>query len=162
MKKIDNFINQYSLSKTLQFSLIPYGRTLEKFKKKGLLEEDEKRNAEYKKVKKIIDRYHKSFIDTVLKSVEDFDVSEYAELYFKSGKNDADKKKIKDLEAIYRKKISNALKGHKDFKKLFGKEIITEILPEFVTEKEEQESVAEFDKFTTYFSGFQENKKNMY
>ena len=47
VKKIDEFINCYSLSKTLRFSLIPMGKTEETFTEKLLLEEDENRAKEY-------------------------------------------------------------------------------------------------------------------
>jgi len=40
MKKIDCFINQYSLNKTLRFKLIPYGSTLDNFKARNILEQD--------------------------------------------------------------------------------------------------------------------------
>ncbi len=162
MKKIDSFINRYSLSKTLQFKLIPYGRTMEHFIAKGLLEQDDERAKEYKKVKKYIDRYHKAFIEEVLSSIQDFDVSEYADLYYKANKTDAEKKIMSELEMEYRKKIAISLKTHSKYKKLFNKEIITEILPDFLGSDEELETVAKFDKFATYFRGFQDNRKNMY
>ena len=62
MKKIDAFTNQYKLSKTLCFKLIPYGKTAEHFQEKLLLEKDEERSRAYAEVKKYIDRYHKYFI----------------------------------------------------------------------------------------------------
>jgi len=162
MKKIDSFINQYSISKTLQFSLIPQGKTLDNFTKKNVISEDSKRSEEYKKVKKIIDRYHKDYIDRVLGTLDEFDISEYKELYFKSNKTDNDKKKIEELESKYRKLISDKLTKNPEYKILFSKELITEALPEFVEKNEEKESVSEFDKFSTYFRGFYENRKNMY
>ncbi len=162
MKKIDSFINRYSLSKTLQFKLVPYGKTLENFLSKGLLDQDNERSAEYKNVKKYIDRYHKAFIEEVLSSIKDLDISEYADLYYKANKSDAEKKRMDMLEASYRKNISIEFKSHPNHKKLFGKEIITEILPDFLTNASEAEIAAKFDKFTTYFVGFQDNRKNMY
>ena len=40
MRKIDNFINRYPLSKTLRFSLVPIGKTEETFNAKQMLKED--------------------------------------------------------------------------------------------------------------------------
>lgn len=54
MKKLDQFTEQYPISKTLRFELRPIGRTLEHIDKKGLLKEDEERNESYKKMKKSI------------------------------------------------------------------------------------------------------------
>ncbi len=162
MKKINSFIKRYPLSKTLQFSLIPYGKTEENFTAAGFLEEDKDRDTEYKTVKKLIDRYHKVFIDRVLTSIDGFDVSEYAGLFYKSGKTDGDKKKMMELEAAYRKTIAKTLTGDAEYKKIFGQEIIKEILPAFLTDENELASASKFDKFTTYFVGFYENRKNMY
>ena len=90
--KIDSFINRYSLSKTLQFSLIPVGETEENFVIKKLLEEDEERAENYKKAKRIIDDFHKAFIDEALSQPMIIDVNDYAELYYRSNKTDKDKK----------------------------------------------------------------------
>lgn len=45
---------------------------------------------------------------------------------------------------------------------LFKKELIQKHLPEFVTDEEEKKMVDNFSKFTSYFTGFHENRKNMY
>lgn len=70
MKKIDNFTNKYSMSKTLRFRLIPQGKTEEHFEQKHL-KYDVDRAKEYELVKEFIDRYHKTFIEKVL-STEKF------------------------------------------------------------------------------------------
>ena len=66
MKKINQFINRYPLSKTLKFSLIPVGKTEENFNNALYLETDRERAEEYKKAKKLIDNYHRHFIEEVL------------------------------------------------------------------------------------------------
>ena len=65
--KSNIFTNQYSLSKTLRFELIPQGKTLEYINSKGLLDQDNNRAISYQKVKKIIDEYHKVFIEDSIK-----------------------------------------------------------------------------------------------
>ena len=66
MKHLSELTGLYSLRKTLIFELKPVGKTLEHIESKGLIAQDEKRAEEYKKVKDIIDRYHKDFITMCL------------------------------------------------------------------------------------------------
>lgn len=63
---LDGFTKKYQLSKTLRFELIPQGKTREHIEIKGLLQCDEQRAESYKKVKKIIDEYHKDFIEKAM------------------------------------------------------------------------------------------------
>ena len=65
-KNFEDFKRLYPLSKTLRFEAKPIGATLDNIVKSGLLDEDEHRAASYVKVKKLIDEYHKVFIDRVL------------------------------------------------------------------------------------------------
>ena len=163
MKKIDSFINLYPLSKTLQFQLVPQGKTLENFQRNvALLDADKKRAELYKKVKKYIDEYHKEFIDQALSKLNGLDVSGYASLYYKTDKTDADKKALQVEAEKLRKKILDGLKAHPDYKKLFEKEMIKELLPKFLKDATEREEAEFFETFTTYFRGFHENRKNLY
>lgn len=162
MKKIDNFTNQYSLSKTLRFSLIPIGKTEENFNNALLLKKDKERAQKYDKVKGYIDRYHKYFIDDVLSEVKLENIKEYAELYFKSDKTEKDIKNMDVLEAHLRKAVSSSFLKDERYKSLFEKEMIEKILPSFLTSKDELDDVLEFRNFTTYFTGFHNNRKNMY
>ena len=162
-KKTDNFINRYSISKTLQFRLIPVGDTEVNFSAKKLLEEDQLRADNYKKMKNIIDEYHKKFIDDVLSRPMIIDIKEYAELYYKSSKTDKDKKTIAALEDTFRKQIASAFTSHSDFKKLNKKELFEELLPAFIEGNEEYcDVLSSFSGFITYFTGFFENRNNMY
>ena len=162
MKKIDSFINRYPISKTLRFSLIPIGKTEENFIKADILKEDLVRDKEYKKVKKLIDKYHKHFLDSVLSTVVLDEIGDYSELYYLPGKTSKENEQMDVLEEKMRKTIASAFSKDKRFKSLFGREIIEEILPEFLTDEEEKKSVEAFCKFTTYFRGFNENRKNIY
>lgn len=162
MKKINNFINQYPLSKTLRFSLIPIGKTEENFKTAQLLENDKDRAEKYAKVKKYIDRYHKHFINDVLSNVKLDELTEYAELYFKSGKTDKELNTMSALETKMRKSIASSFTKDSRYSSLNKKELIEKILPEFLTSEEEKSDVESFFGFTTYFTGFNENRQNMY
>lgn len=158
----EQFINCYPLSKTLQFSLIPVGKTEDNFTKKLLLERDKQRAENYEKVKGYIDSFHKEYIESVLINARVEKVDKYADLYWKSNKDDSDAKAMESLENDMRKQISKQLTSTASFKRLFGKELICEDLPAFLTDKNEKETVECFRSFTTYFKGFNTNRKNMY
>lgn len=92
----EQFINCYPLSKTLQFSLIPVGKTEDNFNKNLLLEKDKQRAENYEMVKGYINRFHKEYIESVLSKARIEKVNEYADLYWKS------KKKSKQNGAVTR------------------------------------------------------------
>lgn len=158
----EQFINRYPLSKTLRFSLIPVGETENNFNKNLLLEKDKQRAENYEKVKGYIDRFHKEYIESVLSKARIEKVDEYANLYWKSNKDDSDIKAMESLENDMRKQISKQLTSTEIYKRLFEKELICEDLPAFLTDKNERETVECFRSFTTYFKGFNTNRKNMY
>ena len=160
---IDNFINLYPVTKTLRFKLIPVGKTEENFVNKRFLEEDEQRSADYKKMKVFIDNYHKKFIEEVLASscILDSKLNEYASLYT-SKRTDESREKMESIEADLRAQIANSFTKHKNFSKLEKKEMITELLHNDLTSEEDLAIVESFSKFTTYFTGFFQNRKNMY
>ncbi len=160
----EQFINRYQLSKTLRFSLIPIGKTEDNFNQKLLLENDKQRAENYEKVKGYIDRFHRNYIESVLVNTKVENVGYYADLYWKSNKDDSDIKTMESLEADMRKLISDQLtkKDKYKYKRLFSKELICDDLPLFLTDEKEKETVGNFSKFTTYFSGFYKNRENMY
>lgn len=61
MTNLTEFINLYSLQKTLRFELKPVGKTIEHINNNELLQRDEHRAESYIKAKAIIDEYHKDF-----------------------------------------------------------------------------------------------------
>ena len=66
---LQNFTNQYSLTKTLRFELKPVGKTKEYYKE--ILPNDKKRDKYYHKVvKPILDDLHNNFIVDSLKKVQ--------------------------------------------------------------------------------------------
>lgn len=162
MKKIEAFLNRYPISKTLRFSLIPIGKTEEHFNNALMLKNDKIRAEKYDKVKKYIDRYHKYFIDEILSDLNPEGIKEYAELYFKNNKTEKEQKNVVLLEEKLRKSIADSFTRSSQYKALFGKEMIEEILPSFLTEQEELNDVEAFYGFTTYFTSFYENRKNIY
>ncbi len=74
--KLEDFTNLYSLSKTLRFELRPIGKTRENIENGGLLRQDEDRAEKYVHIKKLIDEYHKAYIDKQLSGL----VLQYADI----------------------------------------------------------------------------------
>ena len=176
MNVIENFCgkeNGYSKSITLRNRLIPIGRTQENLEKLDMLSNDRKRAASYQEVKKLIDEFHRSFIQDVLSNAN----FEWGPLYdefdlYQSKTDKSEKAKIKpDLQKIQilmRSKIVKKFTSDERFKKLFAKELLSELLPEIIksadptTISNKEEALKSFDKFSTYFTGFHENRKNLY
>ncbi|MCD4693231.1 MAG: type V CRISPR-associated protein Cas12a/Cpf1, partial [Calditrichales bacterium] len=157
------------LQKTLRFELKPVGKTLEYIEEKGLINEDEKRAESYKEVKKIIDEYHKYFIDIALGYLKLEGMSDFFTLYFTQNKTDKEKKNFNIIQSRLRKQIAQSFSKNPNehikirFKNLFAKELIKKDLLDWESLDDDRLSfVREFEKFTTYFTGFHENRKNMY
>lgn len=169
-KHFDDFTHLYLISKTLRFELKPVGKTLDHINAKGFIDGEKKdsdiqRAEDYKKMKDIIDRYHKDYIERTLSvcSLPEDKLREYADLYTRKGEDEKAKEKIaKVLEAL-RKHIAKTLTSGKEYNRIFKKELIQEDLPAWKKlEKGDLETIEKFKNFTTYFSGFHENRKNMY
>jgi len=159
---LKKFTNLYQVSKTLRFELIPQGKTLEHIEKNGLLEQDEHRAESYILVKKIIDEYHKAFISGALENLKLNYLDDYLHYYQIPKRSEDEKKKFDEMQTKLRKQIADSFTKHAAYKNLFAKELIKEDLKAFVQTDEDKKLVEEFDNFTTYFTGFHENRKNMY
>lgn len=170
MKTFNHFSGLYPLSKTLRFKLIPIGKTLDNFINSGYLNEDINRAISYKKVKKIIDKYHKAYIEEALSNFElqfsdeghKNSLNEYYFYYHLNTKDNNRNENLKTVQDNLRKQISKQLKSTEAYKRLNKKELIKEDLPNFVESEEDKSLVNEFKDFTTYFTGFYENRENMY
>lgn len=109
-----HFTNLYSLSKTLRFELQPIGKTLENINANGFLTTDAHRAESYKKVKKLIDAYHKDYIEKVL---NEFKLNpEHLQLYFDLYSQATKDKQFKDVQDKLRKAIAGALKAEIDIR----------------------------------------------
>lgn len=167
-KTIGDFTGLYSLSKTLRFELKPVAQTLENIKNGHFLESDKKKADDYQDVKKIIDNYHKYFIDDVLtnasfdwKKLED-EINEYNKIKSDDSKLLAEQKRL-------REEILKLFTSDKRFKALAAptpKDLFNSILPDWFgktsTPDLNKAALETFQKFTSYFKGFQENRKNVY
>ena len=146
--KFDDFIHLYSLSKTLRFEARPIGETLHNFIKNGLLEQDEHRAESYVKVKKLIDEYHKAFIDRVLNDGclnyedkgENDSLTEYYALYSAPRKDEAEREHFKETQQHLRDQVVKKLTDDNAYKHLFSKELI-----ESYKDKEDKKKLNEAD-----------------
>ncbi len=164
----DSFTNKYPLSKTLRFELKPIGRTLENIKKKGLIEEDEQREKDFNKVKKIMDEYYKYFIEKCLFNIniEINKLKEFESVYINL-KKDPYNNKLKKIYGENQKRlrllIFNKIKQIDSFKNLFKKEILNNLI-NWIDKKrvDDLKLIKSFKGFTTYFTGFFKNRENVF
>lgn len=155
------FTHQYPVSKTLRFELKPINETTNHLVK--ILEQDECRSENYKKVKKLIDEYHKQFIERILGKMElSIDLlKKYAVLYHKR-RNNSEVKSFRSIQKDLRENVVKTFIEDETYKILFKQELIEKELPAFLKKEEDRKLVEEFKGFTTYFQGFNENRANMY
>ena len=183
--ELSKFTKLYPLSKTLRFELKPVDESADYIEQYGsdyikeLVKADDKRSGDYQKIKSLIDDFHRDYIDRRLSGQKeltapvDTDTGELvitpqdleAAFYTYSDlkNNPIEKKEWESCQADLRKKL---VKIFSDTSNLFGKTLITKSLPSYLKSmgrwEEHQELVESFGKFTTYFTGFDENRKNMY
>lgn len=189
MSKYSDFTGLYPLSKTLRFELKPIGKTKENIEKNGILERDNERAIAYKAVKKVIDEYHKYFIELKLANLvlKQNQLEEFYMLYHLPTSDQKRKTDLPKIQESLRKQISERFTKSEQYKRLFGKELIREDLTEFVStpyyekiirsvpgneqltddevkliQENTQREIAQFNDFTTYFVGFYDNRRNMY
>ena len=158
-KKMHRF---YPVSKTLRFELKPIGKTRENIEKEKLIETDEKRHKDFKKVKKYCDEVHKDFIEKTLKNVNLENLDKYYKLFNVENRNDEQKKEFSELQESLRKEIADAFKNAK-YSELLKADMIKKHLKEmYKNDIEKSSEIQQFEKFTTYFVGYNTNRENMY
>lgn len=158
-----NLRKLYPVQKTLRFELIPQGKTKENMEKEGIIREDEHRAKIYNKVKKYCDEYHKIFIEDCLKDIKLDNLNKYYELYSIDKKDEDQKEEFTKTQEKLRKQISESFKNNNKYKGLFQKDIIdTYLINMYKEDKQKLQDINEFNKFTTYFTGYNKNRENMY
>ena len=162
----ENFHNLFYVTKTLRFELKPIGRTEEHIKK-NILDYDEEKAESFKKVKKYADEYHKIFIEKCLENIntDDFKqlLSKYYALYLKKEKTDKEQKEFKDVEQKLRTEIYIKFTENPQYEGLFGEKLIKNYLKDYYKDNEKiLLDIKVFDDFTTYFTGYNVTRKNMY
>lgn len=165
MKK---FHNIYSLRKTLRFELKPLAvnEREELIENKEIIESfisaDEKKADAYKKVKFYLDELHRDFI---YKFFADFELpSDELEAAYKAFCNSShnDEKNYEKISKKLRKQIATHFNKSEEKKDLCGKKFIDLLKDKFQSDEEAINIINEFDKFTTYFDGYNQSRENMY
>ena len=139
--RFEDFTGLYPVSKILRFEARPVGNTLKYLIKSGLLKQDTHRADSYQKIKKLIDEYHKAFIDSVMSGFmfSNETLEEYFVLYANKSVDDESKNKYIELQKKMRESVSKALKGDERFKNIDKKELIKEDLYAFVRKADESQ-----------------------
>lgn len=171
MKTLEQFIGLYPLSKTLRFKLVPIGKTAEKFYESGILSRDRKRAEDYPAVKELIDECHKYLINESLKvdnaKIDWIPLKDAIEAYRKD-KNEANKKVLEKIQGEMRSHIFEMLKGNPYYNELTAAtpkallkdtDLLDHVMQGRTADKEKKNT---FEGFASYFTGFQENRKNIY
>ncbi len=171
--------NQYSLSKTLRFELKPVGfdgeelvidESLNSIEK--IIEEDKQRNEDFKIVKKIADEYFKEFIERSLKftKISKTKLEEFENIYLEFIRDKQNKNKRDNFDKLNKELRKNLkelvkLKFKDEFSTFFKKEFYEKVLPLWLDKRnriEDKKLVEKFKGFTTYFTGFNSNRENVF
>lgn len=166
--EFSGYKNGYPVSKTLRFELKPQGKTEEWINKSPLLKDDEKKAKDYKNVKKIIDNYHRYFIDEILQNAK-LDWSDLQKVLKDYQKDKTKNKELEEVQKKMRLAIGKLFSEDERFKVLTAptpKDLFNKLLPEYLPNLDntdlKKEAIETFKRFSTYFKGFQENRKNVY
>lgn len=158
-----DFTNRYKVSKTLRFKLIPQGETLRYITERGILAEDERRDAERKNVQALADAYHRRYIDRCLGKHSLEGLEEYISIFDSDIHTEGRQDALDVASAALISQISQTLTGNPEFKKLFKADLYQKILPEiYKDDKEALASLSMFDGFTTYFMGYNNVREFIY
>ena len=149
------FKRLYPLSKTLRFELKPIGKTLEHIESSGILTQDQHRANSYVEVKKIIDEYHKKFIENTLDNFslqyenenKNNLLEEFYTYYMIKSKDENQRKLYEGIQNKLRKQIADCFAKEDIFKRIDKKELIKKDLLGFVKKEEERKLVEEFKDF---------------
>ncbi len=170
-----SFTNLYEISKTLRFELKPVGETQNNLKLDWIIQKDREIEENYVLIKDLLDDLHILFVEKSLENVNLEFLDEFYNCYIEYKKDSKNKKNISNLEKItknIRKELIsffvnewNSWLQKYDFLKKWWIWFLTEkevlkLLKELNPDK--SEIIEKFDRFFTYFSNFNESRKNFY
>ena len=186
-----NFVGLYKMSKTLRFELKPVGATLENMRKSGVLDRDFVRSEKYQAMKGILDLQHKALLERTLSSVDNYTrcmgdkerkkytailadngilnwgiLAKAFEDFRTSAKDKESRDKLEGVCASYRTLIVEIIKSDDRYKSLTAS-TPKDFIKEFLANKEGRDDAEKlaadtFNGFACYFTGFQENRANIY
>lgn len=169
----EKFTGLYKVSKTLRFELRPVGKTMENIEKFKMLDNDYNRDAQYERMKDILDLQHRALLERSLErvgkeeAVEDWVALAEAYRLFRSEKKDKTvKNALDEFLGRMRRSIVSAFGEDEMFKELTeatpSKFIKRMVKSEGMSIPEDKAALDAFDSFACYFTGYQENRKNIY
>lgn len=189
-KTLADFTGLYQIQKTLRFSLIPQGKTLENLEKSGLLASDQKRADYYQRTKDIIDKYHKKVLQDSLSGIKKTIASSAPDKFkkarkylndtctdinwelvaktfqqFQASAKDTEAQKVFEAECkLIRDILINVFQSNEYFGLLIQSTPANffKLLKATNNCPEDAEAIRQFAQFSTYFVGFQDNRKNIY
>ena len=170
-----DFTNLYELSKTLRFELKPIGNTAQNLENDWVVQKDREVEAHYHEIKELLDELHVDFVSKWLENIYLSSLDEFHNVYT-SLKQDSKNKK---LQAVFSNCVKNLRielvwflesewnkwqKRYNFLKKwwvwfLTEKEVL-QLLETIHPDK--KVIIWKFDRFFTYFSNFNESRKNFY
>jgi CRISPR-associated protein Cpf1 len=98
----------------------------------------------------------------------DWDALKVALANYKNGKSEVDKKTLEECQKEKRKELFGAFKNHSAYAYLFKEDLLSDLLPHWIENcddidaEKKKRAVSTFKRFSTYFTGFHENRKNIY
>lgn len=152
----------YPVSKTIRNELIPIGKTLENIHKNSILESDQQRKEDYKRVKLVMDNYHKRLMSEALEKVELSTLNEAADIYLKNDKKTEDMEEFSKCQEKMRKEIVNNLKAHENYGIINKKEILDVLEKQSDINEEDYNAIESFRNFFTYFTSYNKVRENLY
>ena len=162
----NGFVNRYKVTKTIGFGLIPVEGTGTMIRNNTILENDIGLADSFKKMKVTCDRYHKEFIQDVLKTAAaPAHYGEYCALINSNSEKGtpAYDKALKRVRETLKAEISALFTKAPVYNDLFKKEFITELLPEFVKDREEEMYYDDaFKRRSTSFADYHTARRVMY
>lgn len=161
-RTMSEFTGKYKLSQTLKFELQPVGVTEQRLQESKLLEQDFKRAEDYPKAKEFLDGKHKEFLQKVLSEITDIDWQPLADMLEQFQKNKDLKKELEKRQGEYRKKITEKFTGDISFKLLTDSTPSKLFKESIKADPALQAEVRTFEGFGCYFTGYQENRLNIY
>lgn len=183
MKAVEKFTNKFNLTKTIRMELVPenvFAKDLAEDNAKGqgnAVERAKKIADAYVPVKKLLDDYYRFSINKILKEfvISENEINELFDTYlsYKSKKD----KKWEDVSTKLRKRIvselkeissetsGNLIEGTKTEKSKISTYLEYQLQAGLITKPIFEESISnleKFKRFTGFFDGYMENRKNMF
>lgn len=166
------FTKKFQKTISLRNELRPEPQTKLNLEKKQIVINDEILHENYLQAKTIIDKYHQHYIDDVLTDFSSLNINWETLKNLLINKNNPESlddstrlETIKNEQSNLLKDVASLFSKSKEpsLKELLGKEIITKLIPNatFIDDNEKQ-IIKNFEKFTTYFSGFNKTRENIY